>query len=87
MPVMAKSSTALPPPWPDAGKPPALVRISVHVPDTNDHVWSALTDRRNAARWFGDLSESLEDGGSARLDFGHNGHDGASFRSPAGLGL
>ena len=66
MPGMTKSSTALAPPRPDAGKPPALVRVSVHVPATNDHVWSALTDRRNAARWFGDLSESLEDGAGAR---------------------
>lgn len=70
MPGMTNSSTALAPPRPDSGKPPALVRVSVHVPATNDHVWSALTDRRNAARWFGDLSESLADGAGARLDFG-----------------
>jgi uncharacterized protein YndB with AHSA1/START domain len=45
-------------------------QVSVLVLASVDEVWTAVTQRDVVGRWFGDLSRSLEPGGSYRLDFG-----------------
>jgi uncharacterized protein YndB with AHSA1/START domain len=46
------------------------VQVTVRVPGTVESVWTALTKRDVAGRWFGDLSDDLAPGTNVRLDFG-----------------
>jgi uncharacterized protein YndB with AHSA1/START domain len=46
------------------------VQVSVLVPVSVEEAWSALTERDVVARWFGDLSDTLKQDSSHRLDFG-----------------
>jgi uncharacterized protein YndB with AHSA1/START domain len=54
------------------GGPPApgTVVVSVEVSASAERVWQSLTDPAIVSRWFGVLSNELETGGNARLDFG-----------------
>jgi uncharacterized protein YndB with AHSA1/START domain len=57
---------------PQAGTnlPPGTVQVSVFIPAPLDMLWSAITQRDEVRKWFGDLSADLRPGGAARLDFG-----------------
>jgi uncharacterized protein YndB with AHSA1/START domain len=49
---------------------PGTAQISVLVPADMAMVWAALTERDVVGRWFGDLSGTLTQSGTYRLDFG-----------------
>lgn len=46
------------------------VKVTVQVSAPFDKVWQSLTDSDVVAQWFGDLSNDLKSGGTARVDFG-----------------
>lgn len=57
---------------PQAGTnlPSGTVQVSVFIPAPLDTVWTAITQRDEVRKWFGDLSADLKPGGMVRLDFG-----------------
>jgi uncharacterized protein YndB with AHSA1/START domain len=46
------------------------VVVSVELPVTPARAWEALTEPEVAAKWFGELTQGLRQGGASRLDFG-----------------
>ncbi|MEP6636272.1 MAG: SRPBCC domain-containing protein [Acidobacteriota bacterium] len=49
---------------------PGTVVVSVHVSAPVERVWQSLTEPVIVSCWFGNLSDELVPGGTARLDFG-----------------
>jgi uncharacterized protein YndB with AHSA1/START domain len=53
-----------------------VVRIEDRYDTDIDDLWSALTDPRRLARWYGDVEGDLRPGGEFRLQIESNGWDG-----------
>jgi len=68
---------------------PGTVVVEVVVDASPHKAWEALTEPAIVRRWFGELSASLKDGASARLDFGDGDFfviDSVTCQSPRRLG-
>ena len=68
---------------------PGTVVVEVDVKAPPQKVWEAVTEPAIVRRWFGELSTALQDGSSARLDFGDGDFftiDGVAGEAPRRLG-